>query len=266
MKFKVFPPLIASSILMLAILACSFGSVPSGTQVPEPATAESEAQVTATPNAPLAESTGACTNPYLPIVVGATWEYKLTGAVADTFTRSILSTEAGGFTDQDVFATGVTRQGKWTCENGALTALDPANGNSASVNSENVTVDFQTTAASGVTLPASPAPGDTWTQTTTLEGTETINGQQIPAKNEFSNPCTAIGMESVTVAAGTFNALRVDCVTNMNITITMSNTPIQNAITFNATSWYAEGVGLVKITATGSGFDSVTELTAYHIP
>ena len=145
-------------------------------------------------------------------------------------------------------------------------ALDPTSGGSASVNTEGVTVDFQTTEQSGVTLPASVQPGDTWTQTVTLEGTETIGDTQIPAKNQFSNTCKAVGVESVTVAAGTFDALRVECQTNMVITVTMQGNDISTPVNFQATNWYVQGVGLVKTVSTGSNLDSTIELAGYTIP
>jgi len=258
---------LAGILLLASTLACNLGkTLPATEPVPPADGAVTEsAPTTVVANQPTVGS--ACANPYLPIVAGATWNYKLTGPVPDTFTRSIVNVEAGGFTDQDVFGTGVTRQGQWTCESGSLTALDPTNsGGSASVESENVKVDFQTTAASGVTLPALLNPGDSWTQAITLEGTESINGEQIPAKNEFTNTCTVVGIESVTVEAGTFDAMRVDCQTVMNISITMNGTVIQNPLTFNSTNWYAEKVGLVKNASTGSNLDSTTELISYSIP
>jgi hypothetical protein len=266
MKTKSLSMFLGITILLLSMLACNLGKGPAPEGNENPAQTGSSTEV---PNVAPSDSTsgnGACTNPYLPIVAGATWNYNLTGPQSDTFTRSIVSVESSSFTDQDVFGTGVTRQGKWNCDNGALTALDPTSGNSASVNSENVSVDFQTTSASGVTLPASLNPGDTWTQAITLEGTENFNGLDVPAKNEFTNTCTVGSTESVTVAAGTFDAVRVDCQTAMTITITMNDAPISTPITFTATSWYAEKVGLIKTVSTGSGLDSTVELTSYSIP
>jgi hypothetical protein len=260
--------LIAGGVLILSMLACNFGTSPDP-YVPLPpqdnATNES-APVTEIPTDNTSNSSGACTNPYLPVIAGATWNYKLTGPTPDTFTRSILSVEADGFTDQDIFSAGVSRQGKWKCDNGSLVALNPSNGGSASINAENVSVDFQTTELSGVTLPATVNAGDAWTQTTTLEGTETINDMQIPAKNQFTNTCTAIGVESVTVEAGTFDALRVECQTVMNISVTVKDNPILTSLTFTSTNFYAENIGLVKTVTTGEGLDSTVELVSYNIP
>ena len=138
-----------------------------------------------------------------------------------------------------------------------MIALNPSGGGS---------VDFQTTALEGVTMPASLNPGDSWSQSLTLEGTQTVNSETLPVSNHVTQACTAVGVESVTVPAGTFDAMRVDCQVNMNITIDISGSPFTTPITLNNTNWYALKVGLVKTVSTGSGLDSTTELTSYSIP
>jgi hypothetical protein len=212
-------------------------------------------------------ASNACDNPYQPVVVGATWDYKLTGPLADTFTHTILSVESDGFTEQDTFASGVTRQGKWQCDNGNLIALNPSGGNSANVSTEGVSVDFETKDLSGVTLPASINPGDTWSQSLTLEGTQTISGTSYPASNKLTSDCTAIGVESVTVEAGAFDAMRVECQTDMNITIALDpNNPISSPLSLKNIYWYVEDIGMVKNTTSGSGIESTIELVSYNIP
>jgi hypothetical protein len=181
--------LLTGTALVLAMLACNFGRTPDP-YIPVPPTveqgltqsAQETAVATEVPTEAPTSGSGACANPYMPVVMGATWNYKMTGSTSDTFARSIVAADGASFTDQDVFETGVTRQGKWNCEGGNLIALNPSNGGSASVNAENVSVDFQTTALSGVTLPGTITPGDGWEQAITLEGTETINEMVIPAK------------------------------------------------------------------------------------
>jgi hypothetical protein len=165
-----------------------------------------------------------------------------------------------------VFGVGVTRQGKWTCENGNLIALNPPSGDSGTVQAQNVQVNLETKEHSGITLPAKINAGDTWSQTLLLEGTETINGTELPAKNEFSNDCTAKGVESVTVEAGTFDAMRVECKTVMHLTITMGGSDTAATFNLTATNWYAKEIGMVKNVTTGMGLDSTTELVSYNIP
>ncbi|MBC7876807.1 MAG: hypothetical protein H7Y59_06500 [Anaerolineales bacterium] len=247
-------------ILSLSMLGCIPTPPVEATVVPV------VVESTPTTEVPAGNSSGACANPYLPVIVGATWGYKVTGPVSDTFTRTILSVEPNSFTDQDVFGTGVTRQSKWNCDNGNLTALNPASGVSSSVNTENVTIDFQTTEFSGITLPATINPGDTWSQSATLEGVQTITGIEVPTKNQFTVNCTAIGIETITVEAGTFDAMRFDCPITMNITITMNDSPIQTDLAINSMNWHAQDIGLIKTTTTGTGFDSTIELVSYSIP
>ncbi|MFT3893814.1 MAG: hypothetical protein QM730_19460 [Anaerolineales bacterium] len=274
MKIKTIRSIIATAMLALSIVACNAPnpSVPNATQAPEANAGEPTATVAAATEVPTqvppteAEAASACDNPYLPVIAGATWNYKLTGPVSDTYTHTVLSVESDSFTEQDTFGVGVTRQGNWKCENGNLIALNPPSGSSGTVASDKVKVDFQTKDVSGTTLPATVNAGDTWSQTIDLEGTETINGTEIPASNNVTSDCKAIGVESVTVEAGTFDAMRVECQNVMKISIQMGASPIDTTITLTGVSWYAENIGLVKNTITGSGLDSTTELTSYNIP
>lgn len=268
MKIKSIRPLLATVVLLSSILACNVMNPSSPNETQEPVTNGSEptSTVAATTDIPPAKVNGACDNPYSPVIPGATWNYKLTGPVSDTYTHSIVSVEGDGFTEQDVFGVGVTRQGNWKCENGNLTALNPPSGSSGTVASDTVKVDFQTKNVSGMTLPAKFNPGDTWSQTLDLEGTETINGTEIPASNNLTSDCKAIGIESVTVEAGTFDAMRVECQTVMKISIQMGASPIDTTINITGVNWYVENIGLVKNILSGSGLDSTTELTSYTIP
>lgn len=250
----------AITALILSMLACSLGAGAGPTETVEEIPTLDSPPVTSAP------ATGGCTNPYLPVIVGAAWTYQLSGYTSDTYTHTILSADADGFIEQDAFASGVTRQAEWRCENGNLIALNPPSGNSANVAAEGVETDFETTALEGITIPAVINAGDTWSQSLTLEGTQTINGTVIPAKNQLTHTCTAIGIESVTVPAGTFDAMRVDCNTNMDITMTMNGTDIQAPISLAGTNWFAPDVGLVKSATTGSDLDSVSELVTFTLP
>lgn len=260
---------LAISGLIIASLACNLSNTAGPTEAPStsaPETSSTEAipgnDVPATE--PAFQS--ACTNPYMPAVVGATWKYSVQGPIPDTYTHTVLSVDNNGFIEQDVFDSGVTRQAEWKCENGNLIALNPPGGSSSTVNTEGVQADFQTTQLEGITLPAIINPGDTWSQSLTLEGTETINGEAFPATNQITYNCTAIGIESVTVTAGTFDAMRMDCNTKMNITLTMGGSDFRTPLDLSSSSWYALNVGLIKTVSSGSGLDSTVELLSYTLP
>jgi hypothetical protein len=191
----------------------------------------------------------------------------MSGISSDTFTRSIVAVSADGFTDQDVFGSGVTRTGEWRCNAGALIALNPAAGSTATVQTSGLDANFQTTALDGLTLPATVSAGDTWSQNLTIEGTQNINGVEAQSKNVVAYSCTAGGTESVTVPAGTFDALRVTCQITMDITINMSGLEVPSQISSTDTIWYAPGVGMVRTESAIAGIGGSTiELTAYSIP
>ena len=109
--------------------------------------------------------------------------------------------------------------------------------------------------------------GTSWMQNFTLEGTESINGQAIAAKNETAYSCTAGATESVTVPAGTFNAVHVDCQADITITVTLNGVEVPTSITTTSAMWYASGVGMVKSDNVISGAaNNIIELTGYNIP
>lgn len=267
-------------ILLITTLACSLtgDADPLGSlQTLVPAEAQTQVVAMLTPAATdavvvptsVSSSNGDCDNPLYPVVVGATWSYAMTGALPDTFTRSISALTSDGFTDQDVFGSGTTRTGQWTCDAGTLIALNPGAGSTftANVQATGLDSDFQTTYSDGVTFPADIAPSTTWTQNITLEGIQNLNGQEIPSKSETSYNCSAGDYETVTVPAGTFEAIRVDCQVNIIMTITMAGMDIPANFNSTTTAWHAVGVGMVRsVSDLGSDLSTSIELTAYNFP
>ncbi|MCC6499914.1 MAG: hypothetical protein IT313_06565 [Anaerolineales bacterium] len=266
MKNHTLPVKVAFTFILLTALACNFGSA-APTSSPSSDNPENTPAVEeANPPASNEATQGGCANPYMPVSVGATWNYNMQGSSSDTYVHTVLSADNDSFVEQDAFSSGVTRQAEWKCDNGNLIALNPQGGASGTVTTEGVQADFKTTSLEGMTLPAVINPGDTWSQSITLEGVENFNGMEVPAKNQFTSHCTAIGNESVSIPAGAFDALHVDCVNNMIITITMSGSDIQTTLDFTSSSWYAPKIGMVKTVTTGSQVDSTIELVSFAIP
>jgi len=264
MNIKKLSSAIAGIAIIISTLACNIGArnPPVGGPPAQPPISITGEATTGAENIPAAG--GACSNPYIPIIIGAIWNYKLTGTISDTYTHSIIAADGTSFTEQDIYGTGDTREGKWNCDKGNLVALDPTGSSSANVSAKGIS--FKTTSQSGITFPADLVPGNNWSQSVTLEGTETISGTSIPAKNEATTSCTAAGKESVTVAAGTFDAMRVDCQITMTITITMQGNSIPTTVNVNSNTWYTANIGMVKSVSSGTNFNSAVELTSYSIP
>jgi hypothetical protein len=264
---------LALTAVVLILSACSSGRAPSAevsatptvravaggpaTPAPEP-TARPSPTATPVPPAPAA---GPCQNPYYPVVAGASWTYQMSGPVGDTFTRSIVNVRENGFDDQDVFSAGVTRRGSWECREGNLISLTPASG--PSVAAAGMQMNFTVESNTGLTFPADPRPGMEWRQNIVLAGRFEREGQSIEVRGVMDRSCKAVGMERVSVPAGDFEALRVDCSHKMDLSF--SGVPVSSMTETNA-SWYARGVGWVK--TRGSSDAGVTEivLLSYTIP
>jgi hypothetical protein len=266
--------------LGLSAVGCGLPSI-SGGQTDQDATVTGipTSSPTATPiqseEPPTAESpsatSGACSNTYLPVVQGATWSYDVTGGPNGTtsYTDTISALSGDSFT-LTTSVQDLTRTQRWSCGADGLVALD-FGGASATLAVANLQAEFDTTASTGVTLPADIAPGDTWSQTFTLEGSQTVSGDR-PAKAEgqVEYDSTAAGLESVTVPAGTFEALRVDGTTSMDLTVHLSGFTVPMTISGTIVRWYAPGVGFIrsveKSDVFGTELEVKTELTSYDIP
>lgn len=80
----------------------------------------------------------------------------------------------------------------------------------------------------------------------------------------------AVGNESVTVPAGTFDALKVNVEVAINVNATYEGITLPVSFSGAYTYWFAPGVGWVKANGTGnvlgSSFTDTTELQSYKIP
>jgi len=216
---------------------------------------------------PVPQVFGHCRNPLQPVIQGAEWTYAMSGISTGTFTRSITAVRQDGFTDRDVFDSGVTRTGEWHCENGDLTSLSPAEGFSGILQSEGMTAEFTTTESSGVTIPAIVTPGDAWSQTFAIEGTQSIAGTSVDSRGEISYTCKAAYVETVVIAGGAFDSMRVGCQMNARITATVAGVEVPTEIASATTIWYARDVGMVKTESEISGIGhSTIELTSFTVP
>ena len=97
-----------------------------------------------------------------------------------------------------------------------------------------------------------------------------IAGQSAEANGDESATFTALGVESVSVPAGTFEAMKVEVVTTININATFQGTTVPVTFTGTTTSWYVQGVGWVKSVSTsefgGISSSDTIELQSYSIP
>ena len=265
------------SILLVTVFlaACSTPSVPPTnpqfTETAQVTTTETAAIPIGTleGNAPAGQAL--CTNTYYPIRQGATWTYKSTGGPAGeySFTDTITSARADGFTLSTLIG-NITRTQEWTCTAEGLTALQLGGAPAAMLNSQNIQLNLDISNSTGVTFPRQINPGDQWQQTIDVQGNVTMMNEQAQATGNAQMNFSALGNESVTVPAGTFEALKVEVDVTLNIDASYEGITLPVSFTGEYTYWFAPNVGWVKSTGTGnvlgSSFTDTTELQSYTIP
>lgn len=194
--------------------------------------------------APVSED--GCGNPYYPLKSGAQWSYN---GPTGPFTHTISSGGGGVFTI--IVESGAdTFNIQALCMEGGDINLLQVPGNSLSYSGEGGGSTMTTTSNDGITLPGDIQQGDDWSQTI---GVKVSAGDQT-MDFIIDTTYTALGYETVTVPAGTFNALKILQSADMG----GSEPTIQ-------TLWYVQDVGLVKsVIEVGETF--VNELVSYNIP
>ncbi len=213
-----------------------------------------------------------CANPLFPIKVGATWTYSNTGGPGGTiiFTDMIRDVRAQGFTLTTQF-NDLIRTQEWACLQEGLLTLTFNGGSAVGLSMQGMTAEFTTSNASGITIPADIQPGQEWTYSLDISGDIILpDGNRAQAEGTINMPMRALGMESVTVPAGTFEAMRIETNPTFDITANYLGFSIPLTLTGQIALWLSPGVGWVKSTESGefggSAFSSTTELQSFIIP
>lgn len=220
---------------------------------------------------PSAAGAALCTNPYYPVREGATWTYRSTGGPVGGygFTDTITSVHADGFILTTQFDE-LTRTQEWACRAEGLVALQLGGTSAATLNSQDMQLTLDITNVSGVTFPANISPGDQWQHALEFTGTMNVAGQEIEAVGNAQSNFTAIGLESVTVPAGTFEALKIRVDSTINITGIFQGVSLPVTVSSPYDYWFVEDVGWVKASGTGAvdneTFTETIELQSYNIP
>src|SRR5687768_7275902 len=260
------------SLLLMIIFVTACAS-PLNTPTIEPTTIQTDGAPTTTvagTDMP-APAAGLCANPYYPVREGSTWTYKSTGGPAGEygFTDTITSVREDGFTLTTQFG-DLTRSQEWACQPEGLVALQLGGAPAAMLNSQDVQLTLDVKDTSGITFPSQINSGDQWQHNADFEGNMSVMNQEGTATGNAQMSFTAVGNESVTVPAGTFDAMRLDVDTNLNFDVTYQGLSIPVTFSGKYTYWFAPDVGWVKAsgagTVAGTSFSETTELQSYNIP
>jgi hypothetical protein len=246
---------------------------PTETQMPQATPTEVATQPPATSEGGSTPATraGLCANAYYPVREGSTWSYKSTGGPTGeySFTDTITSVGADGFILSSQFG-DLTRTQEWACKPEGLVALQLGGTSAATLSSENMQLNLEVKNVSGVTYPSTINVGDQWQHNLDFEGKMTVANQEGTATGNAQTNFHALGNESVTVPAGTFDALKIQINTTLNINVSVQAVSVPVTFSGSYTYWLVQDVGWVKASGTGSisgtSFSETIELQSYNIP
>lgn len=223
--------------LLLAMLFVSACAAPGNGANPEPTSTQPPGVIeTATAQSPSTETPSTtenslCDNPYYPVRQGATWTYKSTGSPAGefSFTDTITSARSDGFTLTSQFG-DLTRTQEWACEDIGLVALQLGGAPAVTLTAQGVQLDLQINNVSGVTFPKEIIAGNQWQHNLDFEGQVEMAGQSGNAQGTAVTRFTAIGSESVTVPAGTFEAMKIQVEPTLDINVGSNCYPFRSQL------------------------------------
>jgi uncharacterized protein DUF3108 len=257
---------IGMMLIILFVAACSAPALPSPTQ-----TQTTNTQVPTEPPATPMSGAGLCANTYYPVRQGARWTYKSSGGPAGDygFTDTITSVREDGFTLSTQIG-DLTRTQEWTCEPGGLVALQLGGAPAAMLNSQNIQLNLDAKDSKGVTFPSQMNAGDGWQQSVEVEGDVSMGNDSGKAAGTAQMDFNALGTESVSVPAGTFEAMKVKVDTTLNVDVAYGALSMPVTFSGTYTYWFVQDVGWVKASGTGNlfgaSFSETTELQSYQVP
>ncbi len=207
---------------------------------------------TETPEEVQMDSNSLCYHPYFPIVDGASWTYD--AGIEEDYTLRIEETGEDSFKMiQEMLDEDLVYTVDWYCSQdgilrGSFGQLDLIN--QAASEEDTPEFIFETLEWEGETLPSPELleNGYTWTSFYRLSANLELQGFSQSAETEVIIDHEIAGIDEVTVPAGTFpEAIRVDSDGQINMSLIMgeSKSPI-SSFDFTYSTWYVEGLGMVK--------------------
>jgi hypothetical protein len=213
------------------------------------------------------ETNSLCYHPYFPIVDGASWTYD--DDLDEDYTLRIEETDEESFRMiQEMLDEDIVYAVDWYCTEegilkGSFGQADLIN--QAAGDEGTPEFQFETLEWEGQTLPSPELLeiGYTWTSFYQLSASLDIEGFSQTMNMDVIVDHEIIGMEEITVPAGTFpEALRVDSDGQINMFLVSDegSTPV-SSFDFGYSTWYVEGVGMVRSSSEISGFNTGVSLT-----
>ena len=242
---------------LLAACSPAVSSSASGSGTPAESVSASPTPPDDSSVSPTPSLSGVCANQYFPVLADASWTYERvsvgkTTQIRQKFERILDS----GFTVLMLLPGGGERD-VWTCSEAGLANVEQYVTGPGGAPLPPGDVQFRHFRSHGVSVPADLHVGSSWNQVVTSEARFTLKGNRYREKQVVTTKFEAVGEETVTTPAGTFQALKVEITSRTHKTEPRLGVNL-NHVTVS-TQWWAAGVGVVRmIVDTGSG--SPTEI------
>ncbi len=204
----------------------------------------------------------ACDHPFMPLRTGASWTFD---SNEGPLTWSISSASGSGTTasaTMDIAVAGVALTTHWICDTGGIRSYDFG---SLSEFQFGEVAQIDVVDSSGTWLPAveNLTPGYSWSNSFTTVISVPAAGISADITTTTSESWTVVGMETVVVPAGSFDALRIDGTSDVTMSGMLVGIP---GFSSSQSYWFAEGIGIVRFTSSSEGYSSSGELAAYSVP
>lgn len=209
-----------------------------------------------------------CDHPYYPLRSGYEIEYKtqVPGMEESSYTVRVVDESGDTIRMEYDFMEGVSVQQQIRCAGGVVEALGYVDFGAATSGNE---IQTETRSTSGVLLPQNMRAGTSWEST--YEISATFSGPDFAGIGVGSIDSTVtvnrtvIGEETVTVPAGTYQALKVEGVTTIAAVIAGIPGGIPPT-EISTTEYWVRGVGMVKSVSGSGETESTTEAARVVTP
>jgi hypothetical protein len=196
------------------------------------------------------------------------WRYQSRtdiGSGMSSFSETAADVVVGSF--HRIITGAAMRTEAWSCRSEGLRPLDFEGSVYLTGRSGWTEASHRTDTVDGIAIARDLRVGASWTLTYQISGMGTFNMTSITYTEQVTRTYTVAAEESLTVPAGTFQALRVDVKGSVSSQIANAGA-IQN-FQINAPSsiWFAPGVGRVReqqiLSQNGQGYTLITELVGF---
>lgn len=212
-----------------------------------------------------------CLNRYFPTTEGQSITYKTVFAGKnDSFTQRIKEVRADGIGIEMSFPAhpGIQLQADYVCDGATIKAKGYADFSSVLTGSK---LKMETISSEGVFLPENLEIGTGWSSTFNMKGTMEGFGNRMPSmemKQKIDVKHKVEKKERITVAAGTYDAVKVKQDTTVTIEILNPTVviPPQPPVVTSGYIWFVEGLGMVKSESSFNGQSTLVEAETIQMP